>query len=116
MNQNFFIHSSVKGYFGCFYILATVNSAAMNKDSAFFMVQHSHTYMTAIKTIALTIQTFVDQVMSLLCNMLSRLVVALLPRNKCLFILWLQSPSTVILEHKKIKPVTVFHCFPIYLL
>ena len=108
MNQNFFIHSSVKRHLGCFHILAIVNSAAMNKHSAFFMVQLSHPYMTAVKTIALTIQNFVSEVMSLLFNMLSRLVIALLPRSKCLLILWLQSPSTVILEPKKIKPITVF--------
>ena len=63
--------------------------------------------MTSRKTIALTRQTSVDKVMSLLFNMLSRLVIAFLPRNKCLLILWLQSPSAVILEPKKIKSDTV---------
>ena len=63
--------------------------------------------MTAGKTIALTIQTFVSKVMHLLFNMLSRLVIAFLPRSKCLLILWLQSPSGVILELKKIKSVTI---------
>ena len=71
------------------------------------MVQLSYPYMTTGKTIALTIQTFVGNVMSLLFNMLFRLVIAFLPRSKCLLISWFQSPSAVILEPKKIKPVTV---------
>ena len=71
------------------------------------MVQLSHSYMTVGKAIALTVQTSVGKVMSLLFNMLSRLVIAFLPRSKCLLISWLQSPSTVILESKKIKCVTV---------
>ena len=71
------------------------------------MVQPSHPYMTIGKTIALPIWTFVDKVMSLLFNMLSRLVIAFLPRSKCLLISWLQSPSIVTLEPKKIVPVTV---------
>ena len=75
--------------------------------SAFFMVQFSHSYMTTEKTIALTIWTFVGKVMSLLFNMLSRLVIAFLPRSKCLLISWLQSTSAVILEPKKIKSVTI---------
>ena len=75
--------------------------------SAFFTVQLSHPYMTTWKTKAFTKQTFVGKVMSLLFNMLSRLVIVFLPRSKCLLILWLQSPSTVILEPKKIKSVTV---------
>ena len=75
--------------------------------SAFFMVQLSHSYMTTGKTIALTIWTFVSKVMSLLFNMLSRFVIAFLPRSKCLLISWLQSPSAVILDPKKIKSVTV---------
>ena len=74
--------------------------------SVFFMVQLSHLYMTTVKTIALTIWTFVSKVISLLFNMLSRLVIAFLPRSKCLLISWLQSPSAVILEPKKIKSVT----------
>ena len=69
--------------------------------SAFFTVQLSHPYMTTGKTIALTRQTFVSKVMSLLLNMLSRLVITFLPRSKCLLISWLQSPSAVILEPKK---------------
>jgi len=70
--------------------------------SAFFTVQLSHPYMTTGKTIALTRRTFVDKVMSLLLNMLSRLVITFLPRSKCLLISWLQSPSAVILEPKKL--------------
>ena len=80
--------------------------------SAFFMVQLSHPYMTIGKTIALTRRTFVGKVMSLLFNMLSRLVIAFHPRSKHLLISWLQSPSAVILERPKI---VCFHCFPIYL-
>ena len=81
--------------------------------SAFFIVQFSHPYMTTGKTIALTRWTFVGTVMSLLFNMLSRLVIAFLPRNKCLLISWLQSPSAVILEPKKIV-CHCFHCLPVY--
>ena len=76
------------------------------------MVQLSHSYMTTGKTIALTIQTFVGKVMSLLFNMLSRLVIAFLPRSKQLWILLLQSPSTVILEPKEIESVTVLIVSP----
>ena len=75
--------------------------------SAFFIVQLSHPYMTTGKTIALTRWTFVDKVMSLLFNMLSRLVITFLPRSKHLLISWLQSPPAVILEPKKIKSATV---------
>ena len=71
------------------------------------MVQLSHPYMTTGKTIALTRQTFVSKIMSLLFNMLPRLVIAFLPRSKCVLISWLQSPSAVILELKKIKSVIV---------
>ena len=71
------------------------------------MVQLSHPYMTSGKTIALTIWTFVSKVMFLLFNILSRFVIAFLPRSKHLLILWLQSPSAVILEPKKIKSVTI---------
>ena len=74
--------------------------------SAFLVVQLSHPYMTTGKTIVLTIQTFAGKVMSLLFKMLFRLVIAFLPRSKWLSILWLQSPSTVLLEPKKIKSVT----------
>ena len=76
--------------------------------SAFFMVQISHPYMTTGKTIALTRWTFVSKGMSPLFNMMSRLVIAFLPRGKCILISWLQSPSAVILEPRKIKSVTVF--------
>ena len=75
--------------------------------SAFFIVQLSHPYMTTGKTIALTRRTFVGRVMSLLLNMLSRLVITFLPRSKRLLISWLQSPSAVILEHPKIKSASV---------
>ena len=71
------------------------------------MVQLSHPYMTTGKTIALTRQTFVGKAMSLLFNVLSKLVIAFLPRSKHLLISWLQSPSAVILEPKKIKSLTV---------
>ena len=74
---------------------------------AFFMVQFSHPYMTTWKTIALERQTFVNKVTSLLFNMLSRFVVAFLPRSECLLISWLQSPSAVLLEPPKIKSATV---------
>ena len=74
--------------------------------SAFFIVQLSHLYMTTGKTIALTRQTFVDKVMSLLSNMLSKLVITFFPRSKRLLISWLQSPSAVILEPPKIKSAT----------
>ena len=76
---------------------------------------NSHPHMTTGKTIALTRWTFVGKVMSLLFNMLSRLVTVFLPRSKCLLISWLQSPSAVILEPPKIKSVTVSTVFPIYL-
>ena len=71
--------------------------------------------MTTGKTIALTRWTFAGKVMSLLFNTLSRLAITFLPRSKCLFILWLQSPSAETLEPKKIKSVYCLHCFPIYL-
>ena len=82
---------------------------------AFFMVQLSHPYMTTGKTTALTIQTFVSKVTSLPFNMLSRFVIAFLPKSKRLLISWLQSPSAVILEPKKIKSVIVSTFFPFYL-
>ena len=83
------------------------SKASILQHPAFFMVQLSHLYMPTGKTIALTIWTFVGKVMSLLFNMLSRFVIAFLPRSKRLFISWLQSPSAVILGPKKIKSVTV---------
>ena len=83
------------------------SKASILLHSAFFIVQLSHPYMTAGKTIALTRQTFVDKITSLVLNMLSRLVITFLPRSKHLLISWLQSPSIVILEPPKIKPATV---------
>ena len=82
---------------------------------AFLQVQLSHPYLTTGKTIALTRWIFVGKVMSLLFNMLSRLDIAFLPRSKGLLILWQQLLSAVILEAKKIKSLTCFHCFPICL-
>ena len=83
------------------------SKASILQCSAFFILQLSHSYMTTGKTIALTRQTSVGKVMSLLFNMLSRLVIAFLPRSKHLLISWLQSQSAVILEPPKIKSVTV---------
>ena len=83
------------------------SKASILQCSALFIVQLSHPYMTTGKTIALTRQTFVGKVMSLLFSTLSRLVITFLPRSKCLFISWLQPPSKVILEPKKIKSITV---------
>src|SRR5574339_287056 len=83
------------------------SKASILRHSAFFTVQLSHPYMTTGKTIALTRRTFVGKVMSLLFNMLSRLVITFLPRRKRLLISWLQSPSAVILKPQKIKSDTV---------
>ena len=83
------------------------SKASILQCSAFFMVQLSHPHMTTGKTIALTIWIFVGKVMSCFINMLSRFATGFLPRNKCLLISWLQSPSAVILEPKKIKSLTV---------
>ena len=83
--------------------------------SVFFTVQLSHSYMTTGKTIALTIQTFVGKVMSLLFNTMSGFVIAFLPRSKCLLISWLQSPSAVILEPPPKLSLLPFPPFPIYL-
>ena len=88
------------------------SKASILWHSVFFIVQLSHPYMTTGKTTALMRWTFVGKVMSLLFNMLSRLVITFLPRSKCLLISWLQSPSAVILEPPQNK---VCHCFPIYL-
>ena len=82
------------------------SKASIFQHSAFFTVQLSHPSMTTGKNIALTRRTFVGKVMSLLFNMLSRLVITFLPRSTCLLISWLQSPSAVILEPKKIKSVS----------
>ena len=83
------------------------SKASILRRSAFFIDQLSHPYMTTGKTIALIRWTFVDKIMSLLLNMVSRLVITFLPRSKCLLISWLQSPSAVIWEPPKIKSVTV---------
>ena len=83
------------------------SKASILRHSAFFIVQFSHTHMTTGKTIALTEWTFVGKVMSLLFNILSRLVITFLPKSKCLLISWLQSPSAVILDSKKRKSVSV---------
>ena len=90
------------------------SKASILRPSAFFIVQLLHPYMTTGKTIALTRQTFVSKVMSLLFNTLSRLVITFLPRSKHLLISRLQSPSAVILEPHEIV-CHCFHCFPIYL-
>ena len=89
------------------------SKASILQCSVFFMVQLAHPYMTTGKTIALTKWTIVGKVVSQLFNMLSRLVIAFLPRSKCLLISWLQSPSAVILEPRKIKSDTVSTVSPI---
>ena len=86
--------------------------ASILRGSTFFTVQLSHPYMTTGKIIALTRQTLVGKVMSLVLNMLSRLVITFLPRSKCLLISWLQPPSAVILEPPKMKSNTVFPVSP----
>ena len=91
------------------------SKASILWHSTFLIVQLSHPYMTPEKTITLTRWTFVGKIMSLLFNMLSRLVVTFLPRSKHLLISWLQSPSAVILEPPQNKVCHCFHCLPIYL-
>ena len=91
------------------------SKASIFQCSVFFIVQLSHPYMTAGKTIALTEWTFVVKLMSLLCNMLSRLVITFLPRSKPLLISWLQSPSSVFGDQKS-NVRHCLHCCPIYLL
>ena len=88
------------------------SKASILQHSAFFKVQLSHPYMTTGKTIALSRWTFVDKVMSLLLNMLSRLVITFLPKSKHLLSSWLQSPSAVILEPLKIKSATIYTVSP----
>ena len=83
------------------------SKSSILRHSAFFTIQLSHPYLTTGKTIALTRQSFVGKVMSLLFNMLSRLAITFLPKSKCLLISWLQSPSAVTLEPPKIKSATV---------
>ena len=90
------------------------SKASILQHSAFFMVQLSHPYVTIGKTTALTKWTFVGKIMSLL-NMLSRLIIAFLPRSKDLLISWLQSPSAVIFGAPKNNVCHCFHCFPLYL-
>ena len=87
-------------------VLSNSSKSSVLRHSAFFIVQLSHLYMTTGKTIALTVWTFVGKVMSLLFNTLSRFVIAFLPRSKHLLTSWLQSPSAVFLEPKKMKSVT----------
>ena len=95
------VHGTLKGL-----LQHHSSKASILRRSAFFIVQLSHPYMTTGKTIVLTGCTFVDTVMSLLFNMLSRLVITFLPRSKCLLISWLQLPSRVIFEPKERKSVT----------
>ena len=112
----------------CFDLLALQGTSLLQQhssktsvlqSSACFILQLSHLYVTAGNTTALTRQTFVSKVMSLLFHMLCRLVIAFLPRSEHFLISWLQPPSAVILEPKKIKDCHCFHCdchcFPIYL-
>ena len=98
-------------------VFSNTSKAWILWSSAFFIVQLSHPYMTTGKIIALTRWTFVGKLMSLLSNMLSRLVITFLPRSRCLLISLLQSPSAVILEppHPPNKVCHCFHCFSIYL-
>ena len=91
------------------------SKASILRHSAFFRVRLSHPYMTTRKTIALTRQTFVGKVMSLLFNKLSRLVITFLPRSKCLLISWLHSPSCGDFGAPSKKVSHCFHCFPIHL-
>ena len=91
------------------------SKASILQRSAFFTIQLSHPYMTTGKTITLTRRTFVGKVMSLLFNMLSRLVITFLPRSKRLLISWLQTPSAVILEPRKIVS-HYFHCFCLFVM
>ena len=91
------------------------SKASILQRLAFFIVQFSHPYMSTGKTIAFTRWTFVDKVMSLLFNMLSRFVITFLPRSKCLLISWLRSPSAVSLEPRKIKSATVSTVSPLVL-
>ena len=96
------------------HLLLRSSKASIFRCSAFFMVQLSHLFTTIGKTIALTMRTFVGKVIFLLFNILSRFVIAFLPRSNYLLISWLQSPSAVILDPKKVFSHS-FHCFSIYL-
>ena len=108
------IYLQSKGLSRVFSNTTVSSKASILRHSAFFTVQLSHPYMTTGKTMALTRRTFVGKVMSLLLNMLSRLVITFLPKSKSLLISWLQSPSVVILEPKKIKSDTVSTVSPSY--
>ena len=108
------IEPRLANYFTCGKIHVSKKTSIL-PCSAFFMVHLSHPYMTTGKTTALTRWTFVGKVMSLLFNKLSRLVIAFLPKSKCLLISWLQSPSAVIFEPPKNKVSHCFHCLSIYL-
>ena len=105
---------AVQGTFKCLFQHHS-SKASILQHSAFFVVQLSHLYTTTGKTIALTRQTFVGKVMSLLFNRLSKLVITFLPRSRHLLISWLQSPFAVILEPPQNKVCHCFHCFPTYL-
>ena len=96
-------------------LLTTTQFQSINSSALNFRVQLSHPYMTTGKAIALVRRTFVSKVMSLLFNMLSRLVITFLPRSKRLLISWLQSPCALILEPPQNKICHCLHCFPIYL-
>ena len=119
-NEHLGLISSRIDYFDLLAVRGTLESLLQHRNpkasilwhSAFFMVQLSQLYMTTGKTTALTIQTFVGKAMSLLFNVLSRFAITFLPRGKHLLILWLSSSSTVILEPKKIKLVTVSIVYP----
>ena len=89
--------------------------ASIVQWSTFFIVRLSHSYMTTGKTVALTMWTFVGKIMSLLLNMLFRLVITFLPRSNCGLVSWLQSPSAVVFGAQEKKLCHCFHCFPIYL-
>ena len=106
------ISLQAKGLSGVF-SSTTVQRHQFFGTQPFFIVQLSHSYMTTGKTIALTRWIFVDKVMSLLFNILSRLVITFLPRSKCLLISWLKSPSAAILEPRKIKSATVSPSFAV---
>ena len=90
------------------------SKASILHQSAFFIVQLSHAYMTTGKTIALTRWTIIGKSVSLLFNLLSKLVITFLPRSKCLLISWLKSPSAVILDPSPKIVCHCFHCFPTY--
>ena len=120
-NENSGLISFRTDWFDLLAVLETLKSLLQHHDlkasalkcSAFFMVQLSHPYTTTGKTIVMTRQTFVSKVMSLLFNMLSKMVIAFLSRSKCLLISWLQSPSAVILESPQNKGLShYFHFFP----